>query len=104
MGCIDCMLIASLHADCVPHQVAALMEDMGCIDSLIKAAAAHPNSEEVQASAAGAMRNLAVSDYSKQSIADAEGLEMLINASRVHLQSATVQTQVTARPCGICAC
>ena len=40
MGCIDCMLIASLHADCVPHQVAALMEDMGCIDSLIKAAAA----------------------------------------------------------------
>jgi len=104
MGCIDCMLIASLHADCVPHQVAALMEDMGCIDSLIKAAAAHPNSEEVQASTAGAMRNLAVSDDSKQSIADAEGLEMLINASRVHLQSATVQTQVTARPCGICAC
>jgi hypothetical protein len=25
MGCIDCMLIASLHADCVPHQVAALI-------------------------------------------------------------------------------
>ena len=48
----------------------------------------------MQAATAGAMRNLSVSDDNKHSIADMEGLEVLIRAAENHTDSSLVQSQV----------
>ena len=49
-------------------EIAELISEMGGADALIMSAKMHPMNGEVQASAAGAMRNLSVSDDNTHSI------------------------------------
>ena len=79
--------------DC-PRPSATVRDHRRCILTLKAAVEACADSEEVQASAAGAVRNMAVSDDNKAAAADCGLIELLLRAGDTHVSSVLVCAQV----------
>ena len=93
---VQARVAGALWALSVHDEIADKIGALGGLDCLITIAKNHPMDDDVQSSAAGAMRNLCcnLEDHMKQSIADMEGIEVLITAAVNHVGDELVLSQV----------